>query len=419
MYRLLIVFIIFISTLFATETESKKTAIFIECRFCSEDFIKEQIPYVDYVRDRLDADIHILETSQQTGSGGDEYSLYFIGQSTFNGKNDTLSFTSSVDDTKDQIRNERVRMIQIGLVPYLLKTSMASRISVDVVSVQTSAEKVEDKWNNWVFKIRGNSFMNAQQSSRSVNVFGTISASRVTEDWKFSLSTNGSYNENMYEYGGTEYLSTSDSRRLRGSVIMSLTDHMSAGLWTSAWNSSYGNTDLGLSITPEFEYSLYPYSESNQQSLRLNYSFTAKHVDYTDTTIYFKTEEMLFGEGVSVSYNTVKPWGSINTSISGDHYFHDFSKNIISLNTGLSLRLIKGLSLNVNGSGSMVHNQLSIPKGDYSIEDVLLERAELQTQFTYFASIGFSYSFGSIYNNIVNPRFNGNGGGSYSFFMSF
>ena len=419
MYRLLIVFIIFISTLFATETESKKTAIFIECRFCSEDFIKEQIPYVDYVRDRLDADIHILETSQQTGSGGDEYSLYFIGQSTFNGKNDTLSFTTNVDDTKDQIRNERVRMIQIGLMPYLLKTPLASRISVDVASVQTSPEKVEDKWNNWVFKIRGNSFMNAQQSSRSFNIFGTISASRVTEDWKFSLSTNGSFNEKMYEYGGTEYLSTSNSRRFSGSVIISLTGHMSAGLWTSAWNSSYGNTDLGLSITPKFEYNLYPYSESNQQSLRLNYSLTAKHVDYTDTTIYFKTEEMLFGEGVSVSYNTVKPWGSINTSISGDHYFHDFSKNIISLNTGLSLRLIKGLSLNVNGSGSMVHNQLSIPKGDYSIEDVLLERAELQTQFTYFASIGFSYSFGSIYNNIVNPRFNGNGGGSYSFFMSF
>ena len=193
----------------------KKTSIFIECRHCNEDFIKEQIPYVDYVRDRLDADIHIMETSQRTGSGGDEHSLYFIGQSTFNGKNDTLSFTSSVDDTKDQIRNERVRMIQIGLVPYLLKTSMASRISVDVVSVQTSAEKVEDKWNNWVFKIRGNSFMNAQESSRSVNVFGTISASRVTEDWKFSLSTNGSYNENMYEYGGTEYLSTSDSRAVK------------------------------------------------------------------------------------------------------------------------------------------------------------------------------------------------------------
>ena len=238
MYRLLTTIIFILTTLSATETETKKTSIFIECRFCNQDFIKEEIPYVDYVRDRLDADIHIMETSQQTGSGGDEYSLYFIGQSMFNGMNDTLSFTSRVDDTDDQIRKERVRIIQIGLVPYLLKTSMASRISVDVANVQSSPKKVEDKWNNWVYKIRGNSFMNAQQSSRYINIFGTISASHVTEDWKFNLSTNGSYNENMSEYDNIEYLSTSDSRRFSGSVIMSLTDHMSVGLWTSAWNSS-------------------------------------------------------------------------------------------------------------------------------------------------------------------------------------
>jgi hypothetical protein len=416
MHRLLTAIVFIVTIISATETKTQKTAIFIECRFCNEDFIKEQIPYVDYVRDRLDAEIHIMETSQRTGSGGDEYSLYFIGQFKFKGKNDTLSFTSSVDDTDDQIRKERVRVIQIGLVPYLLKTPLASLISVDVASVLSSPEKVEDKWNNWVFKIRGNSYMNAQQLSRSINIFGNISASRVTEDWKINFSTHGSYNENMVEYDGVEYLSTADSRRFSGSAIMSLTDHMSAGLWTSAWNSSYGNTDMGLAITPKFEYNLYPYSESNQQSLRLQYSLSAKQVGYTDTTIYFKTKENLFSEGASVSYNTVKPWGSINTSISGNHYFHDFSKNIVSLNTGLSLRLIKGLSLNLNGSGSMVHNQLSIPKGNYSIEDVLLERAELETQFTSFASIGFSYSFGSIYNSIVNLRFSG-GGRGYSVFF--
>ncbi|MBT7043497.1 MAG: hypothetical protein HN920_08175 [Candidatus Marinimicrobia bacterium] len=71
---------------------------------------------------------------------------------------------------------------------------------------------------------------------------------------------------------------------------MSLTDHMSAGLWTSVWNSSYGNTDMGLAITPKFKYNLYPYSESNQQSLRLQYSLSAKQVGYTNTTIYFKTK---------------------------------------------------------------------------------------------------------------------------------
>ena len=45
MYQLLIVFIIFISTLFATETELKKTSIFIECHFCNEDFIKIDLPF--------------------------------------------------------------------------------------------------------------------------------------------------------------------------------------------------------------------------------------------------------------------------------------------------------------------------------------------------------------------------------------
>ncbi len=38
MYQLLIVFIIFISTLFATENKLKKTSIFIECHFFNEDF---------------------------------------------------------------------------------------------------------------------------------------------------------------------------------------------------------------------------------------------------------------------------------------------------------------------------------------------------------------------------------------------
>lgn len=418
MYRLIFAITLFISTLTATETESQNISIFLECKYCNEDFIKEEIPYVNYVRDRHDADIHILETTQQTGSGGDEHTLNFIGQSQYAGKNDTLSFFTETGEPKDKTRKERVRIIELGLVPYLLKTPLASRMSIAVSSASQKTEIVEDKWNNWVFKIRGNSFMNAQQSSRSINGFGSISASRVTEDWKFSLSTNGSYNENVYEYNDVEYKSTSDSKRLSGSAIMSLTDHMSAGLWTSAWNSSYGNTDLGLSTTAKFEYNLFPYSESNRQALRFNYAVSAKQVDYTDTTIYFKKEETLFSQGMSLAYNVVKPWGSINTRISGDHYFHDFSKNIVSLNTGLSLQLIKGLSLNLSGSGSMVHNQLSIPKGDYDIEDVLLERAELETQFTYFASIGFSYSFGSIYNNIVNPRFGGGGGYSYSYSYS-
>jgi hypothetical protein len=44
-----------------------------------------------------------------------------------------------------------------------------------------------------------------------------------------------------------------------------------------------------------------------------------------------------------------------------------------------------------------------------SLEDVLLMRKQLATSYEYYFSIGLSYTFGSIYSNVVNPRF-GSGG---------
>ena len=38
-------------------------------------------------------------------------------------------------------------------------------------------------------------------------------------------------------------------------------------------------------------------------------------------------------------------------------------------------------------------------------EEILLNRQELATDYSYWGSMGVSYTFGSIYNNILNPRF--------------
>ncbi len=73
----------------------------------------------------------------------------------------------------------------------------------------------------------------------------------------------------------------------------------------------------------------------------------------------------------------------------------------------LSLRVIQGLSVNLNGSASRIRDQLSLRKGDASEDEVLLRRRELETSYDYHVSFGISYTFGSIYNNIVNPRFGG------------
>jgi len=53
----------------------------------------------------------------------------------------------------------------------------------------------------------------------------------------------------------------------------------------------------------------------------------------------------------------------------------------------------------------MIHDQLSLPAGGATQEEILLHRQELETAYSYWGSMGISYTFGSIYNNIVNPRF--------------
>jgi len=83
----------------------------------------------------------------------------------------------------------------------------------------------------------------------------------------------------------------------------------------------------------------------------------------------------------------------------------------LSLSSSLNVRLFEGFSINLFGSVSMVHDQLALRKGDLTQEDVLLHRKQLSTQYDYFASVGFRYTFGSIFSNVVNPRFGGGGGG--------
>ena len=134
---------------------------------------------------------------------------------------------------------------------------------------------------------------------------------------------------------------------------------------------------------------------------RLDYDYRY----YREETIYNKIEEGLWGQSLSVTFEVKEPWGNASARVQGSHYFHDFSKNRLELSGRLSLRLTKGLSLNINGGFSAIHDQLALRKGDRSIDEILLRRSKLATDFEYGASLGFSYTFGSVYSNVVNPRF--------------
>jgi hypothetical protein len=165
-----------------------------------------------------------------------------------------------------------------------------------------------------------------------------------------------------------------------------------------------------VSVSPAIEYDIFPYSESNQKQLRILYGMGFVYNNYVDSTVYDKLEENLFEQTLDIALQVQQRWGSANISLGASNYMNDFSKNSVELDGFIRVRLFKGMSLNINGSVAFIHNQIELAKGGRSSEDIYLRLRELETNYRYEAGIGITYTFGSIYNNIVNPRF-GSGGG--------
>ncbi len=61
-------------------------------------------------------------------------------------------------------------------------------------------------------------------------------------------------------------------------------------------------------------------------------------------------------------------------------------------------------------SGARRRDQLSLRRGSATSEEILVRQRELATGYQVEVGFGFSYSFGSIFNNVVNPRFRNVGG---------
>jgi hypothetical protein len=100
-----------------------------------------------------------------------------------------------------------------------------------------------------------------------------------------------------------------------------------------------------------------------------------------------------------------QPWGSVSISLEGRALLDDMAKNRLHFNPEFDVRLFRGLSLNLFGYVSLLRDQLYLAKGGATDEEVLLRRRQLATSYQYFLGAGLSYTFGSIYNNVVNPRF--------------
>ena len=378
---------------------------------CDFDYLRTEVTFVDYVRTPNDADVHVLVTSQRSGSGV-EYTLQFIGGGRFDGIDDEVRYSSSDTDTDVERRSGFARVLALGLVRYAMDTAGGNGLRVVIDQHGPPRERSEikstDPWNYWIFRTRLSSQVDAESSVSSYGVHASLSANRTTDAWKINVGADAGYWQGDYDLPDEEpFRSVSRNMGLRALIVKSLSDRWSAGLRSSATSSTYVNQDLAERIAPAIEYNIFPHDESTHRRLTLQYAAGVRDLHYYEPTVFGLMAETRWDHSFEAALDLKQPWGTLNASVGGAQYFHDPSKYRITVDNEFDVRLFRGFSLNVNSNAAVIRDQIYLPGGDATSEEILVRQRQLATGYRYQLSVGLSYTFGSIFNNVVNRRFGG------------
>ncbi|MFO8000627.1 MAG: hypothetical protein R6U46_05235 [Marinilabilia sp.] len=371
-------------------------------------YIRESLSVINYVRERQLSQVHIKMSRHGSGSGGSNYVISFIGRQQFEGMNNEITYWAPSSNTDDDTRKGLLKRLKIGLGPYLANSGMDEYISFNIDDSISSRDRseVDDPWNNWVFEIYGGANFRKESSQTKFNSRWGFFADKISEDWKVRIRPYFNINESTYRSDDNGDIVSENYRHgFDGHMIRSLGPHWSVGLFVDMLASTFHNMEFNVEASPGIEYSLYPYSESTRRAITFAYMLGGARNYYMEETIFFKKQENLFKQALEVSMSFDQPWGEIRGGVEGSHYFHDFEANRLDLFSRLDLNLVEGLSLRFRGDYELINDLLSIPAGDASLEEILLEERARATSYQIYTSVGLTYRFGSDFSNVVNTRF--------------
>ena len=392
------------------DTTALPPKIFVNCAHtrCYDDFLRAELSFFDFVRDRLVSDIEVLVTHLATGAGGREYTVSFYGHNRFEGKGDTLRFSTRKTDTDDVIRKQLVRTFRRGLVRFLLDSDQMEQVDVTFPVRKTGVDepaKTKDPWNYWVFDVSGNGSAHGESNKQYVSLSTHLRINRITLKSKYTFHAYYNDNRNHYVVDSANIRVRTVDYGLSSYYVRSFSEHWSAGGFYRSFHSIYQNINVSQSVAPALEYSVFPVSEVTRRQFRWVYQAGLRMLNYIEPTVYDKTGEMLPYHQLTGIFSITQPWGTLSAHVTGYQYLHDRRKNRLSFNIDASWRIIQGLSLQIHGSASLINNQISLAQSTIKAEDALLNGRQLPTTFNYHSSMGISYTFGSINNSVVNPRF--------------
>lgn len=385
--------------------------VFVDCAGveCDLDHLQREIRFVEYVRDRRDADIHLLITGEVTGAGGRRFDLLFIGRRDFESVDEELHLSTSATDTDAEVRDGLTRLVGIGLLRYVSRTPTVRDIRLSYAPGEggrVPARPEDDPWKRWVFETKLSGSVSSEERTEYISLSADQSVARVTEGMKFALTVGGTYYESNFELSDSSTV-TSITRSLEADAlyVASLGNHWGLGFKANAAHSSFRNLRLAARFAPAVEFNIFPYEKSTRRQFRFMYAAGIRSFDYLEETVFFKTEERKFDHELTVTLDVNEAWGSADLAIKASQYLDAPEQNRVLLYGAIDLRLFRGLGLFLEGTATRVRDQFNLPRGEATDQQVLLRQRELLTDFFLEGRVGLSITFGSIFTDVVNPRF--------------
>ncbi len=397
--------------------------VFFDCDGpdCNFQYYRTEIDWVDWVNVREVSDIHLIISSVGTGAGGREYLLDFIGRGAAEGYDDEMVLQSLPTDTDRERLDRMTHALSIGFARFAAVQGYGELATVegrpggaaDPSARVVAPQEVDDPWNLWVFRINARGNLNGESLSKRENLFGSFNASRVTPTWKINLSTNVNFQGQEYELEDSTLTDNRYDWGVRPYVVYSFSEHWSLGVRAEVARIVRFNQALRWEVTPAIEYSVFPYEEATRRALTVSYRMGPAYREYLEETVYLQSEETRWEHSLEVDFSQRQPWGEAGASVSASQFLFLPSDPLyeeglynVSLRGDIEFRVIRGLNLQLDGNIEWVQDQIYLSADGVTDEEALLRLQQQETDFQYGVSIGLSFQFGSIFNNVVNNRFN-------------
>ncbi|MBL0234840.1 MAG: hypothetical protein IPQ08_14455 [Chitinophagaceae bacterium] len=401
-----------------TITGKSRLKVFLDCKsYCDADFIRSEINIVDFLNQRQTADVHVLNFATETGGGGLAYELILLGQNNFAGKKDTLRFSIAANSTEFDRRILLAKYLKLGLVPYLTANNDVENLQITMLgktALKDSTKKtpaVKDPWNYWVFNTGISGYYSSDAVYQSSNINGKFSANKITEQVKFGFEAAAGRDRSVFTFedsaGNKEKIKVLNSNyNVNQYYILALGKHWSWGYQAILHRNTFSNFKNQLFLESGIEYNVFPYKQFNTKLFTISYILNLRNNRYYDTTLYDRIKETRMGQEVNAKFTYKQKWGSVQVSAKYRSYLHNLDFFNLGANASCELQVSGGFSVFIYTSAELVRDQIYLPKGGATQQEVLTRRRQLESGYNFQTNLGINYRFGSRLNNFVNPRFN-------------